>query len=158
MDLTRAEFHDIVKNTPLVSIDLIVRTKSGKVLLGKRTNEPAKGSLFVPGGRIRKDETIANAFRRLTHVELGREYNVSDARFLGVFEHFYKTNALNVSGFGTHYVVLGYELLIDAEITDLPKVQHSEYYWLTESDVRNEPFVHENSRAYFGLKQIRGGK
>ena len=149
MDLSRAEFHDIVKNTPLVSIDLIVRTKSGKVLVGKRTNEPAKGTLFVPGGRIRKDETIANAFRRLTQVELGREINISDARFLGVFEHFYKTNALDTPGFGTHYVVLGYELLIGTEITDLPKAQHSDYYWMTESDACNEPLVHENSKAYF---------
>lgn len=149
MDLTPSEFHDIVKNTPLVSIDLVVRAKTGKVLLGKRTNEPAKGTLFVPGGRIRKDETIADAFRRLTRVELGREYNITDARFLGVFEHFYQTNALNVPGFGTHYVVLAYELSIEAEIAELPKAQHSEYRWMTELDARDEPLVHENSRAYF---------
>ena len=149
MDLTLSEFHDVVKNTPLVSIDLVVRTKTGKVLLGKRTNEPATGTLFVPGGRIRKDETIGNAFGRLTRVELGREYKLSDGHFLGVFEHFYQTNALNVPGFGTHYVVLAYELSIEGEIVELPKAQHSEYHWMTELDARNEPAVHENSRAYF---------
>ena len=34
---------------PIVSVDLIVFNSEGKALLGKRLNEPARGSWFVPG-------------------------------------------------------------------------------------------------------------
>ena len=44
-----AEFANIVRLTPLVAIDLIVRSPEGKVLVGRRTNEPAKNSFFCSG-------------------------------------------------------------------------------------------------------------
>jgi hypothetical protein len=52
------DFAFIVRNAPLVSIDLIIRDPEHRVLLGRRVNEPAKGHYFVPGGAIRKNETI----------------------------------------------------------------------------------------------------
>src|SRR5215207_6942602 len=124
-ELTREEFRDVVKNTPLVSIDLIIRTRTGKVLLGKRLNKPAKGSLFVPGGRIRKDEKVGQAFERIAQMELGRKYPLHEAHALGVFDHIYDMgdNIFDDPNFRTHYVVLGYELLVGDEIPDLPKVQ-----------------------------------
>ena len=54
-------FKTIVKNTPLISIDLIIENSNSEILLGERVNRPARGCLFVPGGRIRKDETINEA-------------------------------------------------------------------------------------------------
>lgn len=51
------EFAHIVRLAPLVSIDLIIRAAKQNVLVALRTNEPARGVYFVPGGRIRKDET-----------------------------------------------------------------------------------------------------
>ena len=56
MKLSSADFTTIIKSTPLVSIDLIVRNIEDNVLLGKRTNRPAQGCWFVPGGRVLKDE------------------------------------------------------------------------------------------------------
>jgi len=46
----------------LVSIDLIIRNARDEVLLGLRSNEPAKGFYFVPGGMIRKGERLGEAF------------------------------------------------------------------------------------------------
>ncbi len=43
------EWKTIVANVPLVSVDLAVRYNGG-VVLGKRTNQPAKGEWFVPRG------------------------------------------------------------------------------------------------------------
>ena len=57
---------EIIKATPLVSIDLIIRNPSHKILLGKRINRPAKDYWFVPGGRIIKNETIAHALKRIS--------------------------------------------------------------------------------------------
>ena len=53
-------FKTIIDNTPLVSVDLIVKHK-GKVLLGKRVNKPAQGYWFTLGGRIFKNESIQSA-------------------------------------------------------------------------------------------------
>ena len=52
--LSESTFQTIIGATPLVSIDLIVKNAKGEVLLGYRTNRPAQGYWFVPGGRVQK--------------------------------------------------------------------------------------------------------
>ncbi|WP_313449769.1 NUDIX domain-containing protein, partial [Pseudescherichia sp.] len=66
MFLSQEDFATVVRSTPLISIDLIVENARGEFLLGKRTNRPAQGFWFVPGGRVQKDEPLAQAFERLT--------------------------------------------------------------------------------------------
>src|SRR4026207_2429248 len=97
------DFERVVRFTPLVSIDIIVRSKDGRVLLGRRKNEPARNSFFVPGGRITKNETLGAAFKRITAGELGVQMELGQARFIGVYEHIYKENVFGKEGFGTHY-------------------------------------------------------
>jgi colanic acid biosynthesis protein WcaH len=143
------DFDNVVRLTPLVAIDLVVRSPDGRVLVGRRKSEPAKGSLFVPGGRITKNETLAGAFRRIALAELGVEKRIAEARFLGVYEHLYPTNNHERPGFGTHYVVLGYELISPIHDLPLPKDQHDEYAWLTETELLLSPEVHANTKAYF---------
>ena len=63
--LASNDFARIVRLAPLVSIDIIVKDPQGYTLLGLRVNEPAKGKYFVPGGVIRKNETIRDAFARI---------------------------------------------------------------------------------------------
>ena len=143
------DFNRVVRLTPLVAIDLIVRSPDRRVLVGRRTHEPAKGCLFVPGGRITKNETLAAAFRRVSLAELGVEKKMEEARFLGVYEHFYSTNNLEQPGFGTHYVLLTYEVTSPVPEASLPKDQHAEYFWLREADILTCPEVHEHTKAYF---------
>jgi len=147
--LDRESFIDVIRHTPLVSIDLLVRRNNNDVLLGHRCNNPARDTWFVPGGRIRKDETLASAFARICTTELGREYDLSTARFLGCFEHFYADNFADIPGISTHYVVLAYQLRIADELQRLPREQHDQYRWFNPADIPNDPAVHENTRAYF---------
>lgn len=148
--LSPHEFEQIVRLTPLVSIDLIVRTKAGKVLFGWRTNEPAKGCWFVPGGRILKGETRAQAFQRITKGELGIRYDLTDASFVGVYDHIYSTNAgARPTDFGTHYLVIAFELIVPEEMEHLPKEQHAKYKWFSPGEALNDPDVHENCKVYF---------
>jgi GDP-mannose mannosyl hydrolase len=147
--LAPEDFAAIVRLTPLVSMDLIVRDRSGRVLVGRRVNQPAKGAYFVPGGRITKNESRADAFRRLCRIELGHEFEMNQARFVGTFDHVYQTNALERPGFGTHYVVLAFELVLDRTELDLTAEQHSDYLWATEKEILQNPHVHENTKAYF---------
>ena len=102
----------VIDSTPLVSIDLILQNSMGEVLLGKRTNRPALNSWFVPGGRIRKNERIAEAFKRISLKELGCELSLENAELLGGFDHIYEDNYLNQKGINTHYVVLAYRVMV----------------------------------------------
>ena len=61
MFLRQEDFATVVRSTPLVSLDFIVENSRGEFLLGKRTNRPAQGYWFVPGGRVQKDETLEAA-------------------------------------------------------------------------------------------------
>jgi len=51
MFLSQEDFATVVRSTPLISIDLVVENERGEFLLGQRTNRPAQGYWFVPGGR-----------------------------------------------------------------------------------------------------------
>jgi colanic acid biosynthesis protein WcaH len=65
--LNKEEFIEVLDRTPLIAIDLIIKDEKNRILLGKRTNEPAKGMWFVPGGRIFKNESIEEAFKRIKY-------------------------------------------------------------------------------------------
>ena len=146
--LDRGTFLEIVRNSPLVSVDFVVRDERGRMLVGLRNNEPAKDCWFVPGGRICKDERIVDAQRRVAREELGIELDPTAPSLLGVYEHLYDSNFAGAQGFGTHYVVLAYELRLSEADLDLERSQHRDYRWLTSDEVRAAPDVHPNTKAY----------
>lgn len=151
--LDKNEFIEVVKNAPLVAVDLVIPSGNGELLVGLRVNEPAAGSWFVPGGRIRKNESIEQAFLRITEAELGQAYPIGQARLLGAFTHKYETNFAHVPGIGTHYVVLAYELRIAIDIDRLPPDQHNGYRWVGPNSDLTE--VHANTQAYFACMSSR---
>ena len=140
----------IVANAPLVSIDLIVRDRQGRVLLGLRKNEPARGSWFTPGGAIRKNESLDAAYARIAEAELGLPLRRSDARFLGVHEHRYDSNFAGAAGIGTHYVVLAHETTAPS-LAGLPQSQHQDWRWMSVPDLRAAPDVHDYVKQYFAV-------
>lgn len=149
MKLSRSDFVEVIKKTPLVAIDLIVRNQKDEILLGLRGNEPARGLWFVPGGRILLNERIAYAFRRIAKEELGIKASIEDARPLGVYEHFYEKNFANKPGFGTHYIIIAHEIRISGNLTKFPKDQHHEFKWLSIERLLNESKVHPYTKTYF---------
>lgn len=150
-------FKTVIDKTPLISIDLVVRNAAGEVLLGQRLNRPAQGFWFVPGGRILKDESLADAFKRLTLNELGIELEIISARYLGLYEHFYPDSIFTDEDKGiavsTHYVVNGFEVVLPSaeKLTngDLPDEQHDAYQWFSEGDLMASDQVHVHSKWYF---------
>jgi len=140
---------EVVRKAPIVSIDLIIKNDRNQILLGLRKNEPAKGFWFVPGGRILKNELIAEAFERIAKDELGINLEYTDSHFLGVFEHLYKENFAQKPGFGTHYVVLAHEIRMpETQLKPLDE-QHSQYRWLDVNALCKEEKVHPYTKAYF---------
>jgi len=149
MLLSPDDFAHVVRHTPLISIDLVVRDESERVLVGLRRNAPARGFWFVPGGRILKDERIDDAFLRVSHTELGRAIPRSQASPLGVYEHLYDDNVLEIPGMSTHYLVLAYQLHVDAASLVLPDGQHEQFRWMDVNEIGDDAAVHPYTRAYF---------
>ena len=147
--LGRDNLIQVVKNAPLVSIDLIVKNGRDEILLGLRKNEPAKDYWFVPGGRILKNERISQAFERITQEELGIKMPYEKAEFLGVFEHLYANNFTEKEDFTTHYIVLAHQINISEDLIQPPKTQHREYKWLNRGSINKEEKVHPYTKAYF---------
>jgi colanic acid biosynthesis protein WcaH len=115
------EWETIVRNVPIVSVDLVVECPDG-IVLGKRSNEPAKGEWFVPGGRVHKGETRREAVHRVAEEELGISAEIVES--LGAFEHCYDTS--DIDGVGTkHYLANGF--VVETEERRIQRDdQHSE--------------------------------
>lgn len=149
MFLDKETFLTVIESTPLVSIDLIVKNKQGQALLGQRLNRPAKDFWFVPGGRILKNESLANAFKRLTIEELGQAFLIEQAELLGPFDHFYKDNVFG-HAFSTHYVAIAYVLTLESALEQLPlNIQHGSYQWFNIHELMQLDNVHQNTINYF---------
>lgn len=146
--LAPEQFAQVIRLTPLVAIDLVVWSPERRILVGRRLNEPAKGFFFVPGSRISKNETRADAFKRVSREELGTEAAIESARFLGAYDHIYRSNRFGRPGFGTHYITLAYERRLKLDPARLPTDQHGEYLWLTQDEILASSQVHENTKAY----------
>jgi len=149
MFLSSDDFVHVIHCAPLVSIDLVVRDEHQRALVGLRLNRPARGFWFVPGGRIYKDERLDDAFLRISQAELGHTIPREKANLLGVYEHLYDDNTLDIPGVSTHYVVIAHQLHLDAASLALPAGQHERFQWMDVDEIRNSPTVHPNTKAYF---------
>ena len=145
--LAAKTFKTVIENTPLVSIDLCLIC-NGQVLLGKRRNEPLKGTWFTPGGRIHKNETWRDALLRIAEVELGlSDIAVEGFSLTGMWDHLYNNSALDQNT-STHYVNLPHY----AEFKSKPQItlddQHGDFKWFDLGVVSSDEKFHPYIRNY----------
>ena len=57
--------------TPIVAVGAFVFDREGRVLLVERAKDPGKGLWTVPGGRLERNETLAQAVAREVREETG---------------------------------------------------------------------------------------
>ena len=138
----------VVRHRPIVCIDLLVRDTQARLLVGLRKNRPAQATWFVPGGNVRKDERLADAFGRISSAELGVVLSISDAQFVGAFEHFYPDNWRGEPGYGTHNIALAYALTLEPNELRLDQDQHLGFRWMSSAEALSDPSVNENTKAY----------
>ena len=154
MFLSKGDFKNAVSIVPIIAIDICI-INNKKILLGYRKNPPAINHYFVPGGRIRKGETIEAAFKRILFDELGgilkSEFDILK-NLIGIYQHFYEDNFLGNKEFDSHYVVLAFKLAFnEIEISKISNFnnQHSEQIWhdyLSES--RKKINIHKYTQEY----------
>ena len=147
--LSQDDYYHVCSKMNVTSIDMILDYK-GKYLLGKRINEPAKNTYFVVGGTIQKNETLAEAFKRLSRVELGIELTMDTFQFHVISQHWYDKNFKDDT-FGTHYISLSYKRsLTDEEFQQIHiDDQHSEMLMLTRDELMASDEVHANTKGFF---------
>ena len=150
--LSPDDFWTAGKLTQYVSIDLIVKHQN-KFMFGLRNNEPAKGTLFVPGSKTFKGNKLTDEITRITKYELGTALEPSRAAFVGVFDHIYDRNFRDTS-YGVHYVCIALEITASKEEAEkfsahASSDQHSHIQWLTLEEIIKSDCVHPNSSAYF---------
>ena len=149
----REHFVELLRGLPLVSVDLVLVRGGTEILLGLRTNRPAQGSWFVPGGRILKDEPRADALKRVAARELGIA-NIAGLKpqLLGVFEHFYPDCFAGDIGVSTHYVVIAHRIDVPLGF-EVPGCdnQHAELRWWPIAEAAASADVHRYTRDYLPL-------
>ena len=145
--LDQETFKLVVESAPLFAIDLVVMNSKKQILLGKRLNAPAKGYWFVPGGRVYKNETLDQAFKRISQDELGLSLERSDAHFLGLYEHMYEDSMFE-QGVSTHYINATHSIFNDLDIMRLPHSQHKNYVWMNVTELQERSDVHKYSKVF----------
>lgn len=145
--LETAIFKSIVKNSPLVSIDLCL-IHNGKILLGKRTNEPLKGRWFTPGGRILKNEPWQECMRRVAYSELGLAIeDLPSFTLMGIWDHFYENSVMD-ENISTHYVNLSHYCILEERPSLFIDQQHDDLKWFDLDEVAGKNNFHEYMQIY----------
>ncbi len=118
-------YREIHKTMPIPCVDFVL-LQDGKVLLGQRTNEPAKGLWWFPGGRVQKGETLEEAVERKARQELGIE--VKAVKKLGVDETIFDKGPF---GWPTHTINVVFLAKPKGRMKLVLDDQHSEFRWLS---------------------------
>ena len=121
-------FEEILKKMPIPTVDAIV-VNNGKFLLLKRRNPPVKGHWWLPGGRVRKGETLEEAVKREVLEEPGL-----DCRIIS------QVGAINQIFPESHTISVYY--LVESESTDVKlNSEHSDYRWVSELPEGSHEYV-----------------
>lgn len=154
MFLTRDDFSSAVNMLPLISIDFCILDTDNKLLLVKRNCRPAKGYLFSPGGRIRKNEKFSTAMERISKDEVGVPLGKKDGLIrMGIWDHFYEDSAFD-ENISTHYVNIPYFIKLNEDMQNLIKVkfgdgfQHDSFEWININECLNHKNIHKYSKEY----------
>jgi colanic acid biosynthesis protein WcaH len=145
--LSLVTFKQVVEHAPLFAIDFVVVNERNQILVGRRKNAPAKNYWFVPGGRVYKNESLEDAFVRISNAELGLKIARDQAWLLGLYDHFYNDSffSTNVS---THYINATHAIRNNSGDLNLSKEQHKSYRWLSIEDLIDDKTVHKFSKIY----------
>ncbi|MHB1117907.1 MAG: NUDIX domain-containing protein [Minisyncoccota bacterium] len=129
-------YQQIHKAIPIACVDIVLKNDNS-FLLAKRSNKPAQGQWFFPGGRILKGETLESAAKRKAKEEVGVE--ISTQKIIGVEETIFPdgpfddpTHTINVVFLATTTHQKD-SIILDA--------QNDEYQWFSHIDNTWHPYV-----------------
>jgi colanic acid biosynthesis protein WcaH len=149
MKLPLHQFKRVVRDSVLISLDLLIVNERNEVLVGSRKNSPARGWLFVPGGRVYKGEAMRDALQRISTDETGMNLEKEDGTLYGIYDHIYSENAFGEPDISTHYVVIACLFHLRSFIPGSRDDQHEELRMMSIPELLVHPRVHAYTRNYF---------
>lgn len=147
--LTNEDFQNVLRCTPLISIDLLVVNQRNEMLVGLRRNRPAQNVFFVPGGRIRKGERFNDALTRIMHEEIGIHVEEQQPQYIGHYDHIYENdNFYGIAGLDTHYVSIAYLVSSSSLTPSSLEPQHLTTKWVPLTSVKDDPTIHVYTKHF----------
>lgn len=140
-ELPRGLYAQVVKYMPITTVDFLIINR-GRFLLGYRKNKPGQNQWWIPGGRVWKGETQAQAIKRKLKEETG--LTAKKAAFVGVFDQVFKDSAFKVP---THCISLMYAIEPTTLKTLQRDSQHRELRWFKKINSEWHPYLKKQLRA-----------
>ncbi len=123
-------FNEIMKSLPIVSVEALIVTADGLLFL-KRKIKPAKGEWWLPGGRIRKNESLLDALRREVKEETKLE--LTDCRLINVYSRVFPER---------HDITIAYLCTCKGNYVTLNE-EHSEYAFFKQLPIDLHPYMRD---------------
>ncbi len=139
-----------VNSMPIFGIDLLIFCLNRGLLMGRRSNNPAKDKFFVPGGRVYKNEKMSDAFNRILTSETNLNFSYEESISIGLYEHFYDVSNWSSKECSTHYIIEARFIEIQPTHLDFKinlSEQHSNFKWVSLDDSNLED-IHLYSKLY----------
>lgn len=128
-------YRQIHAHMPIPCVDIVI-IHDGRVLLHKRSNKPAQGQWWFPGGRVLKGETLANAARRKMLEEVGLMPQTLE--YIGGDETLFDDGPFDGP---THTINSVFRATVENIDHITLDTQASEWKWFTEADKEWHPYV-----------------
>lgn len=137
-------FGDCLAHLPQVCVEVVV-AHDGGIVLARRSNAPAAGEWFWPGGRLYKGERLTDAAERIAREEL--ELSVTIEERLGVHAHFW--DSASVAGADSRHTVNVVFLVSPTDGLDITlDSQHDDWRLVRSLDDSAHEYVREYVSAY----------
>lgn len=144
MLISKEEYERIITVFPRVCVDILLTDPAGRVLLLKRTNQPAIGQWWFPGGRVHIGETRHQAAHRKLKEECALP--VGELTELGSFDLFFE-----IDQYTYHDVTILFRRRIPAGTRIVLDSQASAMDWVHPGqcqDLGLHPYVRDNILAH----------
>lgn len=137
-NIEKSEFMNFLEKMPLACVDLVI-AHEGKILLIKRTQNPAKGEWWTPGGRIFKNEKAEDAAKRKALEETGLKVKI--VKPLGFFQYFSNTGYFREVESGAHCITCAFLVEPEGEVKVNLDETSGSFKWIIKIDEELHPMV-----------------
>ena len=126
---------------PAAAVVAFITNRKGELLVERRKNEPAKGTLDLPGGFSDTYETAEEGIAREVHEETGLE--VKSTRYMFSLPNVYRYSGLDIQTLDVFF-----ECKVDDPSALKAGDDAAECMWIAPADIHTEQF---------GLRSVRQG-
>lgn len=148
-------YADVLDGIVVCCADCALVSEDWEVLLGKRTDEPAKGFFWVMGGRMTPGDDPRETAKRVLNREIGldvpRIESIIDLQSTG--SYVFRTRSQEPKNHGCHMVGLNHYLVIknddkDRLVKQKGNPNFSQFIWRPLMELMT------NKSYHFGIRQI----